>query len=135
MEIRIAIEQQMVKKTIQHITEEQIEELIQNISEAEKNIDNIIYFSEHDYFFHLKIAEISNNSFYKNFLEAIQEQIKLFINKSITHVAQREKALQWHRDILQSIIDKNIEKAQALVYLHLLDCKDKYEYVSNSNND
>ena len=135
VEVRIAIEQQTVKKTIQGITEEQIEELKQNIEEAEKNIDSIECFSEKDYCFHLKIAEISDNSFYANFLEAIHAQIKLFINKSITHAAQREKALQWHKDILQSIIDRNIEKSQALVYLHLLDCKDKYEYVSNSDDE
>jgi GntR family transcriptional repressor for pyruvate dehydrogenase complex len=135
IEVRIAIDQQAIKKAIQHITEEHIEELKQNIDDAEKNIDMIEYFSEKDIAFHLKIAEISNNSFFINFLEAIHAQIKLFINKSITFVEQREKALQWHKDILQSIIDRNIEKAQALIYLHILDCKDKYEYISNSENE
>jgi GntR family transcriptional repressor for pyruvate dehydrogenase complex len=135
IEVRIVIEQQSIKKAIQYITEEQVAELKLNIDDAEKNINTIEYFSEKDYAFHLKIAEISNNSFLINFLEAIHAQIKLFINKSITFVEQREKALQWHRDILQSILDNNSEKAQALIYLHILDCKDKYEYISNSEND
>jgi len=135
IEVRITIEQQSIKKAIQLITEEQIDELKQNIDDSAKNIAMIVNFSEKDYAFHLKIAEASNNSFLINFLEAIQIQIKLFINKSITFVEQREKALQWHKDILQSILDKNIEKAQALIYLHISDCKDKYEYITNSEND
>ena len=132
VEVRITIEQQTVKKAIQHITEKQIDELIQNINETEKHISTIEQFSENDYSFHLKIAEISNNSFFASFLEAIHSQIKLFINKSIKELYQREKALQWHRDILQSIIERNVEKAQSLIYLHLLDCKDKYAFMSKS---
>ena len=135
VEVRITIERQTVKKAIQNITEKQIEELRQKINDTEKNIDMVDKFSENDYAFHLKIAEISNNSFFENFLEAIHSQIKLFINKSIQDLNQREKALQWHKDILQSIVERNIEKAQSLIYLHLLDCKDKYAYISISDTE
>ena len=135
VEVRITLEQQTVKKAIQRITEEEIEGLRQNIIDSENHINRVEYFSEKDYSFHLKIAEISNNSFFSSFLEAIHTQIKLFINKSITDLYQREKALQWHRDILQSIVERNVEKAQSLIYLHLLDCKDKYEYISSSDTE
>ena len=67
VEVRITLEQQTVKKAIQRITEEEIEGLRQNIIDSENHINRVEYFSEKDYSFHLKIAEISNNSFFFEF--------------------------------------------------------------------
>ena len=100
-----------------------LEELVQEMEQAEKEHDHVIH-SEKDKQFHLLISKMSNNSFLELMMTAIQEslatqQMEIFSIREDEQIKIAKESQYYHKKILATIQDKDSEQAKRNIYLHL----------------
>ena len=128
-EARLIIEPKLSHLAAQRATIEDIEEMARIIEEA-KNLDlNQIYkFEELDGKFHLSIAKAANNEVLYKFEKSINSERlgKLWGNlkvKSLQKEGRIGRIKVEHKEILDSIRERNPTLAEKLTRKHLLDIK------------
>ncbi|NLK28182.1 MAG: FadR family transcriptional regulator [Clostridiales bacterium] len=115
IEMRICLEQRIVEKIIDTATNEEIDELFDLISVTDnKNRSRSI-----DHYFHYRLAELSHNAMFVNFIDSYYDVIDEVKTHTTKHESRREEIYNEHLNIVQALKERDKEKAKAAVVQHL----------------
>lgn len=133
--IRAYLEMLAVSDTIENITEAQLEDMDDLLRKMRKTAEKQMKteFVELDISFHRAIIRLSNN----NFLEKIWDSVHLGQWTSITTNTTKKSLMELaerHEDILQSLKERNAEKASKCIQQHIEElCDEVYSNMSNAD--
>jgi GntR family transcriptional repressor for pyruvate dehydrogenase complex len=122
-ETRILIESYCARLAAEHLSEDgahNLKELAKLLEEAVQS-GNMELYTDADFMFHMEIARISRNLVLERTLRNIR--IFLYVQQKETNwflLESREKSLFEHRDILNSILAGDPEKAESAMKKHLV---------------
>jgi len=131
-EMRRILEAEAVKKACRLATNEQLLELEQMVEEEEHSHLHIDYYDaiQMSGDFHLKIAEIADNSYFYQYLEDLISLTHVII--SIYGKTQEEKdACLHHRHIFHAIKKRDEKSAMKLALEHLVDMEENLQFTGN----
>ncbi|ABB16185.1 MULTISPECIES: GntR family transcriptional regulator [Carboxydothermus] len=120
-EVRAALESLAAGLAAERITDEEIEELervlVQQQSLAESDrLEDII---RADTDFHEVLYRASRNERLIQIVSHLREQIQRFRTASLSQPGRLRLALEEHKEIVEAIAERNVEKAQALAREHI----------------
>ncbi len=115
LEFRAALEQFVVEKAIDRATDEELEELMdilkaQNDAKTPRSVD---------YYFHYKLAEVSKNVFYMNFIDTYYDLIAEIADRSHKDETRRSQIEREHLEIAKALIKRDKKAAIEAVRHHL----------------
>jgi len=122
IQTRILIESYCARLAAAHINDEGAARLTELAAILEEAIltDNMELYTDADFLFHMEIARISGNLVLERTLRNIR--IFLYVQQKETNrtlLESHEKSLSEHRDILNSILNKDPEEAESAMKKHL----------------
>jgi DNA-binding FadR family transcriptional regulator len=122
LEMRECIEQCEVKKIIDTADDKEIEELQELIMDTDIAGNNG---KSVDYYFHYRLAELSKNAMFVNFIDTyydvIDELSATIIKKK---AARKEEIIKEHKDIVKALRARDKDRAVDAVVTHLEHVKD-----------
>ncbi len=115
LEFRGALEQIVVEKAIDKATDEELDELmeiltVQNDAEVPRSVD---------YYFHYKLAEVSKNIFYMNFIDTYYDLIAEIADRSQKDEVRRTQIEQEHLQIATALVNRDKKAAVKSIKHHL----------------
>lgn len=115
IEMRICLEQRTVEKIIETASDEEINDLFELILETElkKGVHSI------DYYFHYRLAELSHNAMFINFIDSYYDVIDEVTTHTTKNTSRRKEIYKEHYEIVQALKERDEEKAKAAVVNHL----------------
>ncbi|GAV22801.1 GntR family transcriptional regulator [Carboxydothermus pertinax] len=120
-EVRAALESLAAGLAAERITDEEIEELErvlvqqQNLADSDR-LEDII---KVDTDFHDVLYRASRNERLIQIVSHLREQIQRFRTASLSQPGRMRIALEEHKEIVEAIAERNVEKAQALAREHI----------------
>jgi len=120
-EVRAALESLAAGLAAERITDEEIEELErvlvkqQSLAESDR-LEDII---RADTDFHDVLYRASRNERLIQIVSHLREQIQRFRTASLSQPGRMRLALEEHKEIVEAIAERNVEKAQALAREHI----------------
>ncbi|MCR1842250.1 FadR/GntR family transcriptional regulator [Murimonas intestini] len=132
IEVRESFEAKVVEKVIALASDEEIEELMELVQNPVERG------SEHspDYYFHYRLAELSRNIVFVNFIDMYYDVIDELKTKSSRQKKRLEEINEEHRRIVEAIMERDTEKARERMNYHLYKVKEHAaanETESNGN--
>ena len=102
-----------------HATNAQVGKLIEGIDACERALSDLEAFRDADVQFHRALAEIPGNPIFVALHDTFVE--RLMKNRAVLPDFQERNAVsnQEHREIVSAILDKNPERAEEVLTLHL----------------
>lgn len=119
--IRKVLECLAVQNAIQHITDNEIDELknIINRIEQAQDCDVLHNTSRCLHEFDDIIVNAANMPLLKTFLQTLKESLLRYQKINLSKHPRRKEAVKEHKDILQAIIDRDVHRAEFFVCLHI----------------
>jgi GntR family transcriptional repressor for pyruvate dehydrogenase complex len=118
-EARVVLESGLISIATEKAVEADMRALREACDNMYKNAADPVRFLEHDFAFHLTIAEASQNRFLVEMLSATRDLL-LEVNQEVLKVAQQiDRAMESHEQILQAITDRDKNKARRAMSFHL----------------
>lgn len=119
LEVRSIIETKAVEMAARHITDEEIQELLDIVEcmEATDIIDD--EYQRNDHRFHTKLAECSRNKMLGAIVDAYSTLLDALIKQSNAQKFNIEKEYHYHRNIFEAVCNRNEELAKASMEEHL----------------
>lgn len=120
IEVRECFEPKVVEKIIELASDEEIENLV-NILENGVDSDEA---HSLDYYFHYKLAELSRNVVFVNFIDTyfdIIDEVKVITSKKEKRLSQIHEE---HKKIVEAIRERDVQKAKAQMRYHLQKVKE-----------
>lgn len=123
IETRYYLERSIVRLAAKRIDVQQAEELQHIVHEMKRNFQdgNIEAFSRGDLAFHMKLAEVSQNSILKRLIGVIREMLATFLEEFNRTPGAAERANEHHRKICDAIVAHDADSAEREMQLHLQD--------------
>ncbi|WP_380054061.1 FadR/GntR family transcriptional regulator [Falsihalocynthiibacter sp. SS001] len=121
LEVRRGVEVAASRLAAMRRTEEQADALTEICTLMEQSIDKIEEFVEHDFAFHLKIAEATDNQLYTYIIQPLSMSIKASIAKGREKQSDKDKLARiqdTHRAIERAIREKDPEAAATAMSNH-----------------
>jgi len=115
MEMREAFEYKVVQLVVQKATDQEIDELADFLLGRIEQKEDF----EADYYFHYRLAELSGNTIFMNFIVLYYDLINEFATKSFQDRKRREMAVQEHMDIVRALKNRDSKAAAAAMRKHL----------------
>ncbi|HCD43050.1 MAG TPA: hypothetical protein DEQ64_04835 [Lachnoclostridium sp.] len=115
IEMRICLEQRTVEKIIETASDEEIAELYDLISETDKKKGA----RSIDHYFHYRLAELSHNAIFMNFIDSYYDIIDEVVTHTTKNTNRRQEIYKEHCEIIQALKERDKEKAKAAVVSHL----------------
>jgi len=138
-EIRIVLERLAVELFIRNYYQENLEELENITKKMEKAVqeNNFMEAAKMNNKFHDLIIEKSDNHEISNVMEPLKNKINIFRLISISTPSRLKTSLAEHRNILASILKKDIENAKKLIEIHIRKVLDIIEkkLLEEKNNE
>ncbi len=115
MEFREALELKMVEKVIERADESDIEEIseIFSLDEKDESENNM------DYYFHYKLAQVSRNSFFMNFIDTYYDLIYEIAKNSRKDPERQKLIFEEHMAIFEAIKARDKNAAAEAVKHHM----------------
>lgn len=115
IEMRECLEQKTVEKIIDTASDDEITELFDlvSISEKKKGSRSI------DYYFHYRLAELSHNAMFVNFIDTYYDVIDELTTQTTKKVQRREEIYKEHHAIVTALQQRDKKKAKEAVIQHL----------------
>jgi len=135
IEARICIERNVVRLAVARATPENLTE-VRNILDRQRQAvmrADGAEFTRQDAAFHLKLAEMSVNRVLQKFLETIHDMLQRFISEVSQLPGAVEDALGFHGRVIEAIADRDADRAEREMILHLFDVVRRIE--ANMNID
>jgi len=126
MEFRVGYEPYCASLAAQRISKEEIEELVACVNRQEANLlsegppDE---FAEMDTAFHSIIAKVTRNTLFVHSFELIREHLLKQQVLSASYAERREKALLYHRQVIQAFRERDRRKAELVMLEHVKETK------------
>lgn len=119
--IRKSLECLAIRSSIHKITSEQINDL-QAIVEQLEQVENgsavqTTYTGLHE--FDDVLVNTANMPLLKNFLYILKESLQRYRKINLSSLPRRQSAVREHKEILQAVIDRDVERAEKLVCQHI----------------
>jgi GntR family transcriptional repressor for pyruvate dehydrogenase complex len=118
-EARVLIESEAAMLCALRRSDEDIAGLKRIIDQSRDLLDDPSRYAEQDYLFHNKISQVSGNTFINKMLECINDFVKEYLITLAKSRAARERSLANHLKILESIRNRDAEKAAKIIREHL----------------
>lgn len=118
LEMRECIEQRAVEKVIDLASDEQITEL-EELTLPLGSKENVPRKDSVDYYFHYKLAELSQNAMFVNFIDSYYDIIDELTMRTTTKQSRREEIHNEHMKIVEAIKERDKEKAKKQMVYHL----------------
>lgn len=120
-EIRKSLECLAIRCVVENITDDDIEklkEIVRNMEQAgrEDNIEGVINICQE---FHDTILDVSSMPRLRSMISTLQEYLGRFKRVTLAKTSRRANAIKEHKEILQAIIDRDIDKAEELIVRHI----------------
>jgi GntR family transcriptional regulator, transcriptional repressor for pyruvate dehydrogenase complex len=131
LEFRQVVEVKTAELAAKRATDQDIEDLERIFNLMMDHKDDPHKFSEDDLDFHLKIAEITNNSLIIETHNIIKDILSVAMHKIVSERGNTA-GLHYHKMLLEAIRERNAEKARELMAQHV---DDTYEMMSRLHND
>lgn len=128
LELREALELKSVELAISRAKDDEILEVKSYLEEVNVSEPN---YNVTDYNFHLKIAEMSKNILLINFIDNYYELIHEMGEKSNANLQRRKEILEEHKEVIDAILNRDLNKAKKALSYHLGKVK---ENVVGSDN-
>jgi len=126
MEFRVGYEPYCASLAAQRISDGEIEELSACFSRQEANLlsgGNLAEFAEMDTTFHSLIAKVTRNTLFIYSFELIREHLLKQQLLSASYAERRERALQYHRQIIQVFRERDRGQAELVMREHVEETK------------
>jgi len=126
MEFRVGYEPYCASLAAQRISDAEIEELTVCVRRQEVNVlteENLDEFAETDTTFHNLIAKATRNTLFIHSFEQIREHLLKQQLLSASYAERRGKALQYHRQIIQALKERDCKKAELVMREHVMETK------------
>ena len=115
IEVMECFEARVVEKVIELASQEEINELMELVEgRAEKQRENSL-----DHYFHYRLAELSGNVIFCNFIDTYYDVIEELKNKSSKKQSRTDAINEEHKKIVDAIQERNVEKAREQMLYHL----------------
>ena len=124
IEVRRILEVNSIPLICKSISSKNIEEIYTIIENMEKNINDYDLFSDYDYFFHLKLAQTTNNPVLFGLLTSIRKILREEIKELAKFENNRKNTLKLHKLIIEAIEKKEVEEAKKFTNLHFDNVED-----------
>ena len=115
IEMRECLEQKTVEKIIDSASDEEITELFDLVSITEKKKGS----RSIDYYFHYRLAELSHNAMFVNFIDTYYDVIDELTTQTTKKVQRKEEIVKEHLAIVEALQQRDKKKAKAAVIQHL----------------
>lgn len=115
IEVRECFEPRIVEKVIALASDEEIEALMYLAEGREEKQDG----HSLDYYFHYRLAELSRNTIFMNFIDAYYDIIDELKTRSGRQGGRVEEMDDEHREIARAISERNVKKAKKCMKYHL----------------
>jgi len=115
IEMRICLEQRIVEQIIDHASDEEIADLFELVSVTEQKKGSRTI----DHYFHYRLAELSHNAMFANFIDSYYDVIDEVTAKTTKSMSRRQEIYNEHLSIVQALQARDKEKAKAEVVHHL----------------
>lgn len=120
IEVRECFEPKVVEKVIALASDEEIEELMELVTgKIETNAEHSL-----DYYFHYRLAELSRNIVFSNFIDTYYDIIDEIKKKSGQQKKRIAEINEEHRKILEAILERDVAKARKRMKYHLQKVKE-----------
>jgi DNA-binding FadR family transcriptional regulator len=126
MEFRVAYEPYCAALAAERITRAEIDELIACVERQASGIsseEKCPEFAEMDMTFHGLIAKATRNVLFSHSFDLIREHLLKQQIISASYSARRERALQYHQQIIQSFEKRDEAQAQLVMYEHVAETR------------
>ena len=127
IEARIILGRASAELAAQRRTEEDLASLRHIIEESQNAMDDPKLFAELDEKYHNEIARISDNQFLLYMQDTLHAYVLDFIRQNVRRPDVRERAIEYHKQILNAIKNKNGKVAMEAVEAHIRICKADYD--------
>lgn len=114
LEMRECIEQKEVEKIIDLATDEQIADLYNLLIEGKEKGSGSI-----DYYFHYRLAELSQNAMFINFIDTYYDVIDELTQQTTKRNSRREEIYKEHMAIIKALEKRDKDMAKIAVLSHL----------------
>ena len=126
MEFRVAYEPYCASLAALRISDAEIERLTDCVSRQEANVlsdGNLSEFAEMDTLFHSLVAKATRNTLFIHSFELIREHLLKQQLISASYSQRRERALQYHRQVIQAFRERDRKKAELVMHEHVWETK------------
>ena len=120
LEMRECVEERVVEKVVDLASDEKILELEEFLDPIEEQINGNLV----DYYFHYKLAELSQNAMFVNFIDTYYDVIDELTKKTTQKKSRKTEINQEHRKIVEYIVKRDKEKAVNAMLEHLRKVKE-----------
>lgn len=119
LEVRWIMETKAAEMSANHVTEEDLKELLELVEqmEASNQIDD--EYLECDLLFHKKLAECSRNRMLEAIVHAYSPCLDDIIQASSRTKTNLEKTYHYHRNIYEAVKEKDAQRAKEYMEAHL----------------
>lgn len=115
LDFRESLELKMIERVIERASDEEIEELFDNLGVADDEEDQ----HNMDHYFHYKLAQASKNIFYMNFIDTYYDLINEIAKKNNQNQERRNQIADEHRAIAFAVANRDKEAARNAVLHHM----------------
>lgn len=115
LEMRACIEQRVVEKIIDVVNDDIIRELTELVNTTDPGDKP----NSPDYYFHYRLAELSKNAMFVNFIDTYYDVIDELTMVTIKKSTRREEIRREHMSIVDAIARKDKQSAKDAVVAHL----------------
>jgi GntR family transcriptional repressor for pyruvate dehydrogenase complex len=129
IEMRICIESRVVEKIIDNVSDEDLEILAMETIENDRAMNKSI-----DYYFHYRMAELSGNVIFMDFIDSYYEIISEMAKKTSGRAGRKKEIAAEHRHIYEALCKRDkkaaveaIESHLKSVYHNLVEQSDKHK--------
>lgn len=121
LDVRKILETYVLKHIIKKITDEDIEELEAIVNEMEKCINNseLKKYSDKNYEFHNYIYNLCSNKEAVDIIKSIKTRLSRYSIKTILIPGRSKSSIKEHKNIFNSIKERNAKKAERSIIKHL----------------
>jgi GntR family transcriptional repressor for pyruvate dehydrogenase complex len=120
LEMRECVEERVVEKVVDLASDEKILELEEFLNPIQEQING----NSVDYYFHYKLAELSQNAMFVNFIDTYYDVIDELTKKTTQKKSRKTEINQEHRKIVEYIVKRDKEKAVNAMLEHLRKVKE-----------
>ncbi len=131
LDFREALEMKMVERVIERATDAEIKELIEGLGIASS--EEIQHSMDH--YFHYKLAQVSKNIFFMNFIDTYYDLITEIATNSNRDQSRRDQIAEEHLAIASAIQKRDKEAARMAVHHHMKMVEKKIEAAKKELED
>jgi len=120
-EARCVLEESLVQMAAKKADRNQVEKIRGYLNDSENNLENKDDFIYSEFLFHQSIFDAADNKILKAVMNSLNELLLVLekYEKDYLEINDRKKSLSQHKDIYESIINKDTEQARKSMHTHL----------------